>query len=118
MVQLPHDVAIFLASNIDSNVREMDFVNNDDERQLIEVGIQFPALLSLAYALPPGTPRERVRLLRKAFIDTLASPDMLADVQRARLAADPASGEELQNIVDRLFRLPAPIAIKLKEILK
>ena len=96
----------------------MDFASNDDERQLIEVGIQFPALLSLAYALPPGTPTERVRLLRKAFIDTLASPDMVADVQRARLNADPASGEELQKIVDRLFKLPPAIAGKLKEILK
>jgi tripartite-type tricarboxylate transporter receptor subunit TctC len=96
----------------------MDFANNDDERQLIEVGIQFPALLSLAYALPPGTPRERVQLLRKAFMDTVASPDMLADVQRARLVADPARGEELQKIVDRLFKLPPVIAGKLKEILK
>lgn len=96
----------------------MDFASNDDERQLIEVGIQFPALLSLAYALPPGTPRDRVQLLRKAFIDTLASSDMLADVQRARLVADPASGEELQKIVDRLFKLPPAFVGKLKEILK
>jgi tripartite-type tricarboxylate transporter receptor subunit TctC len=72
----------------------------------------------LAYALPPGTPRERVQLLRKAFIDTLASPDLFGDVQRARLAADPASGEELKKIVDRLFALPPPVASKLKEILK
>ena len=96
----------------------MDFANNDDDRQLIEVGIQFPALLSLAYALPPATPKDRVQLLRKAFIDTLASPDMLADVQRARLAADPATGEELQKIVDRLFKLPPAVAGRLKEILK
>ena len=96
----------------------MDFANNEDERQLIEVGIQFPALLSLAYVLPPGTPRERVQLLRKAFIDTLASPDLFGDVQRARLAADPASGEELKKIVDRLFALPPPVASKLKEILR
>ncbi|MBM2805080.1 MAG: tripartite tricarboxylate transporter family receptor [Deltaproteobacteria bacterium] len=96
----------------------MDFASNDDDRQLIEVGIQFPALLSLAYALPPGTPPDRVQLLRKAFADTLVSPDMLADVQRARLVADPASGEELQRIVDRLFKLPPAIAVKLKEILK
>ena len=96
----------------------MDFAANDEDRQMIEVGIQFPALLSLAYALPPGTPKGRVELLRKAFIDTLASPDMLADVQRARLTADPATGEELHRIVDRLFQLPAPIAAKLKDVLK
>ncbi|MSP41288.1 MAG: hypothetical protein EXR70_22605 [Deltaproteobacteria bacterium] len=96
----------------------MDFASNDDDRQLIEAGIQFPALLGLAYVLPPGTPNERVQLLRKAFTDTLASPDMQADVQRARLATDPATGGELQKIVDRLFKLPPAIASKLKEILK
>ncbi|MGH7811823.1 MAG: Bug family tripartite tricarboxylate transporter substrate binding protein [Candidatus Binatia bacterium] len=96
----------------------MDFASNDDDRQLIEVGIQFPALLSLAYALPPGTPRERVQLLRKAFLDTLASSDLLFDVQRARLNVDAASGEELKKIVDRLFALPPAVANRLKETLK
>lgn len=96
----------------------MDFAGSDDDRQLIEVGIQFPALLSLAYALPPGTPKDRLQLLRKAFIDTLASQDMLADIQRARLVADPATGEELKKIVDRLFALPPAVANRLKETLK
>jgi tripartite-type tricarboxylate transporter receptor subunit TctC len=96
----------------------MDLASNDDDRQLIEVGIQFPALLSLAYALPPATPKDRVQLLRKAFTDTLVSPDFLADVQRARLNVDPASGEELQKTVDRLFKLTPPVANRLKEILK
>jgi hypothetical protein len=56
--------------------------------------------------------------MRKAFLDTLASPDMQADVPRARLSSDPASGEELQKIVERLFKLPPAIANKLKEVLK
>ena len=96
----------------------MDFVSNDDDRQMIELGIQFPALLSLAYALPPATPKDRVQLLRKAFTDTLASPDFLADVQKARLNVDLASGEELQRTVDRLFKLTPTVANRLKEILK
>jgi tripartite-type tricarboxylate transporter receptor subunit TctC len=96
----------------------MDFASNDEDRQLIEVGIQFPALLSLAYALPPGTPKDRVQMMRKAFMDTLASADMLADVQKARLGVDPASGDELQKIVDRLFSLKPAVANRLKETLK
>lgn len=96
----------------------MDFASNDNDRQLVEAGVQFPALLSLAYALPPATPKARVQLLRKAFLDTLASSDMQADVQRARLVADPAGGDELQKIVERLFTLPPQVAGKLKEVLK
>jgi tripartite-type tricarboxylate transporter receptor subunit TctC len=96
----------------------MDFASNDDDRQLIEVGIQFPALLGLTYALPPGTPKNRLQLLRKAFMDTLASPDFLADVQRARLVTDAATGEELHKTVERLFSLKPAVANRLKEILK
>jgi tripartite-type tricarboxylate transporter receptor subunit TctC len=95
-----------------------DFTTNDDDRQLIEVGIQFPALLSLAYVLPPETPKDRVQLLRKSFADTLVSPDFLTDVQRAKLNVDPGSGEELQKTVDRLFKLTPKVANRLKEILK
>jgi len=96
----------------------MDFANNDDDRQLIEVGIQSPVLLSLAYALAPTTPKDRVQLLRKALLDTWASADFLADVQRARLVADPATGEELQKTVERLLTLKPAVVEKLKEILK
>lgn len=96
----------------------MDFANNDDDRQLIEVGIQFPALLGLTYALPPGTPKNRVQILHKAFMDTLASPELLSDVQRARLATDAAGGEELQKTVERLFSLKPAVANRLREILK
>jgi tripartite-type tricarboxylate transporter receptor subunit TctC len=96
----------------------MDLVSNDDDRQLIEVGIQFPALLGLTYVLPPGTPKNHVQILRKAFMDTLASPDFLADVQRARLVTDAATGEEMQKTVERLFSLRPAVANRLKEILK
>jgi hypothetical protein len=57
-------------------------------------------------------------MMRKAFMDTLASTDMLADVQKARLGVDPASGDELQKIVDRLFSLKPAVANRLKETLK
>jgi hypothetical protein len=43
---------------------------------------------------------------------------MLADVQKARLGVDPASGDELQKIVDRLFSLKPAVANRLKETLK
>ena len=96
----------------------MDFANNDDDRQLIEVGIQFPAFLGLTYALPPGTPKTRVQILRKAFMDTLVSPDFRVDVQRARLVTDAATGEELQKTVERLFSLRPAVANRMREILQ
>ncbi len=96
----------------------MDFTSNENDRQLIEVGIQYPALLSLAYALPPGTAKDRVQLLRKAFLDALAAPGFLADTQKSKLNVDPAGGEELQKTVEGLFKLSPAVVGKLREMLK
>ena len=39
-------------------------------------------VLNRFYVLPPGTPKERVNLLRKAFMDTMKDPEFLADTQK------------------------------------
>jgi tripartite-type tricarboxylate transporter receptor subunit TctC len=96
----------------------IDLANNDEDRQLIEVGIQYPALLSLTYALPPATPKDRLQLLRKAFLDTVTSSDFLADTQKSKLNVDPAPGEELERTVNRLFKLDPARVAKLKDILR
>jgi len=96
----------------------IELAGTDEDRQLIEVGIQYPALLSLAYALPPGTPKDRVQLLRKAFMDTVTSSDFLVDTQKSRLNVDAAPGKELERTINRLFKLNPAIVGKLKDILK
>lgn len=96
----------------------IDLAGNDEDRQLLEAGIQFPALLSLAYALPPATPKDRVQLLRKAFMETVTSSDFLADTQKSKLNVDASSGEELEQTINRLFKLTPAIVGKLKDILK
>jgi tripartite-type tricarboxylate transporter receptor subunit TctC len=96
----------------------IELAGNDEDRQLLEVGIQFPALLSLTYALPPRTPKDRVQLLRKAFTETVTSSDFLADTQKSKLNVDPSPGEDLERTIHRLFNLSPAIISKLKDILK
>ena len=43
------------------------------------------------FALPPGTPPDRVVTLRKAFMDTLKSPELLKHAERQKLIISPAS---------------------------
>jgi hypothetical protein len=68
--------------------------------------------------LPPGTPKDRVRLLRKAFMDTIKDPEFLADTQRARLDLDPIDGVEIEKQVRELFKLEPALVSRMKEILK
>jgi tripartite-type tricarboxylate transporter receptor subunit TctC len=49
----------------------------------------------------PGTPTERVDLLRKALAEILRDPAFIAEVQKVNLAAGYASAEEVQATVER-----------------
>lgn len=83
----------------------------EEARQLIEAGIHDPSAMTRLYALPPGTPRARVELLRKAFMDTLGDAEFRAEAEKAKLDLDPIPGEEVERIVARtLVRDPALVA--------
>jgi tripartite-type tricarboxylate transporter receptor subunit TctC len=67
--------------------------------------------------LPPGTPKDRVQILRKAFQETMKDPEFLADAANAKLDIDFVSGDELERIVNRLYKLNPSILAKLKSTL-
>jgi tripartite-type tricarboxylate transporter receptor subunit TctC len=70
------------------------------------------------YVLPPGTPKDRVQILRKAFMDTMKDPDFLAEAKKASLDINPDGGAELEQNVRDIFKLDPALIAKLKEILK
>jgi tripartite-type tricarboxylate transporter receptor subunit TctC len=89
----------------------------DEARRLIQVGIQDGSAYSRPFVAPPGTPKDRVQALRKAFQATLSDPALKAEADRAQLTIDPVSGEELERLIAGLFSLDPPFVDKLKSIL-
>ena len=69
-------------------------------------------------AAPEGTPKDRVQILRKAFMDTIKDPEFLAEAKKANLDLDPVSGEDLERTIGAFFKLEPSISNKLREILK
>jgi hypothetical protein len=65
----------------------------------------------------PGTPTERVRILREAYVKTLNDPDVLAEAKQGRMDVDPASGEELETLVKEIFDSPPEVVERVKKIL-
>jgi tripartite-type tricarboxylate transporter receptor subunit TctC len=90
----------------------------EEDRQLIEAGIHNVNALNRPYTLPPGTPKDRVQILRKAFQATLKDPAFLADAKKAKLGVDPITGEELEQMVRSLFNLSPAVVAKLKAALQ
>ena len=96
----------------------INFAKTEEARQLIQSGIHDVDDVTYSYVLPPGTPKERVRILRRAFMDTMTDPEFLADAKKSRFDVKPLTGEELERTVARLYQLSPAVAIRLKEILK
>lgn len=96
----------------------VNFAKSAEGRRLIEVGIHDLSAIFRPYALPPGTPKERVELLRRAFIETLKDPEFLEAAKKSRLTIDPVPGEEVARIVAGLFDLPPSLAAKLRDTLR
>lgn len=95
----------------------IEYAKTKEGRQLLQAAVHDPAVMLRAYALSPRTPKDRVAILRKAFMDTMKDAEFLAEIKKAGLAINPLSGEEVEKIVTRLFKLPAAQIAKIKEIL-
>jgi tripartite-type tricarboxylate transporter receptor subunit TctC len=96
----------------------IELAKTEEARKLIQAGIHDTAAITRPYALPPGTPKDRVQLLRRAFRETLKDKDFLAEAIKSKLDVDPVSGEEVEKIVAALFKLDAATVAKMSEILK
>jgi tripartite-type tricarboxylate transporter receptor subunit TctC len=95
----------------------IDLAKSEEARKLIEVGVHNDSAIALTYALPPGTSKDLVALLRRAFVATMRDAEFSAEVKKARLDVDPVAGEDLEKIINDAFRLDAKLVGKLKDIL-
>jgi tripartite-type tricarboxylate transporter receptor subunit TctC len=93
------------------------YAKTDEARRILEVAVHNDSTLVRAFTLPPGTPKDRVHVLRQAFQATLRDPAFLAEAERARLEIAPVTGEEVERTVANLFKLDAPTVNKLRTIL-
>jgi tripartite-type tricarboxylate transporter receptor subunit TctC len=89
----------------------------DEGRKMIDVGVHSDSDIVRTYTLPPGTPKDRVQVLRKAFESTLKDPEFLADAKKSRLNVDPVSPEAIEKDIANLFKLDPALVSKLKDIL-
>ena len=95
----------------------INLAKSDEARRLIEIGIQNSGAFARPFLLPPGTPKERVQVLRRAFQETLKDPAFLAETQNAKLTLDPVTGEDLERMLSELFALDPTLVGKLKDVL-
>jgi tripartite-type tricarboxylate transporter receptor subunit TctC len=65
------------------------------------------------FSVPPGTPPERLQILRKAFAATMKDPEFIAEAEKSKLETTFVSGEEIDGHVKKIMG----ITPKAKELL-
>ena len=96
----------------------ISYAKSDDARQLIESGVSIPAITNRPYVVTPGTPKDRVQMLRKAFDATMKDPEFVADAKKSRIDLEPIGGAEVQKMVADMFNLSPALIAKLRDALK
>jgi tripartite-type tricarboxylate transporter receptor subunit TctC len=86
----------------------IDFAKSDEDRKVMDL-IYSQLVFGRPYILPPNVPADRVAALRKAFMDTLRDPDIVAEAARMQLDIDALSGDEVQAEVAKAFTTPRSI---------
>jgi tripartite-type tricarboxylate transporter receptor subunit TctC len=96
----------------------VSFAKTDEAKKLIETVARVHGASVRPYVVPPGTPKDRVQILRKAFMDTMKDPDFLGEAKKASLDINPDDGAALEQNVREIFKLDPSLIARLKEILK
>ena len=65
---------------------------------------------------PPGTPADRVKLLREAHARSMNAPELLAEAEKGKMDMDPSTGEELQALTIEVMSQPAEVIEGAKKI--
>ena len=105
------------ADDIPNVPNAIDLAKTPEARVLIDSGIHAPSAILRAYALPPGTSKSRVELLRSAFNSTMKDPEFLAEMKKSKLEINPLSGAEVDGIVKKLFQMDAKNVVKIRDVL-
>ena len=87
-----------------------DLAKTDAQRQMLR--------MIFARQVMGRVPAERVGALRKAFMDTMADKEFLADGEKAKLEINPVDGGKVEELVKEIYATPADVAKQAAAVLK
>jgi tripartite-type tricarboxylate transporter receptor subunit TctC len=89
---------------------------NETNRRVAQVllgGAEFGRFMLVT----PGTPADRVKMLRDAYAQSMKDPDLLAEAKKSRMDVDPSAGEELQALLQEIMNQPREVIESVKKVL-
>lgn len=96
------------------DIPNLDELAPTDEGRAILKFFELTGAIGRAMLTTANVPPDRLAVLRKAFIETMADRDLLADAEKIGMPVDALDGAKLQAIVAASFRTPKDLVAKAK----
>jgi tripartite-type tricarboxylate transporter receptor subunit TctC len=93
-----------------------NFIKNERDKQAIELLIS-QQVFGRPYIAPPGVAEEQLKVLRDAFINVMKDKDFLHDAENLRLDVAPLPGQDVQDVVAKLYAEPKDVVARAKELI-
>ena len=93
-----------------------EIARNQADKDLIAL-LEAPFILARPFAGPPDIPADRTKALRAAFMKAHEDPTYQAEAKKLRLLTSPLDGAEVQNLVERLGKMPRELYDRYASIL-
>jgi tripartite-type tricarboxylate transporter receptor subunit TctC len=91
-------------------------VAKDTEQQQVLKVVLAPNLAGRPFMAPPGIPPERADALRTAFDAMTRDAQFLGETQKMRVDVQPASGREIEALVQEIYALPDSVIARTKQV--
>jgi tripartite-type tricarboxylate transporter receptor subunit TctC len=92
----------------------LQFAKTEAQRQMLKLVLTRQEM-ARPYAAPPGVPEERKVALRKAFDETWADPELLAEMKARGQEVNPVSGADLDKLVAELYATPKDVVAETRK---
>jgi tripartite-type tricarboxylate transporter receptor subunit TctC len=96
--------------------RTVDFAKTSEQREILEL-VYSQEVFARPFMVAAEVPKERVEALRKAFMETWADPDLLAEAKKINLDVAAISGADVQALIRKAYATPPDVIAKAKDAL-
>ena len=91
-------------------------VQNPDDKRLLQV-LSLPEDLGRPFFMAPGTPKDMVTIMRRAFDATMKDKAFLAESEKSNLEVDPVTGEDMQKSIAQAYETPKAAIDRMSELM-
>ncbi len=93
----------------------IDLAKTEEQKQILRVVMSSVEVGKMFFSTP-GVPVDRVEALRRGFDEMMKDPDLIADVEKARMDLIPMRGEDLQKLIEGVSTVSPDLLAKVKKI--